>query len=330
MSRERVYALLNEHPGEFLSGEAVSAQLGVSRAAVWKAIEALRREGHVIEARTGLGYRLTAPADLLTEEAVRRCFRPGTVCGDLRCLETVDSTNSYLKREALLGAPDRTVAAASAQTAGRGRVGRTFQSPAGRGVYLSVLLRPRVPAEALLSATGMAAVAVSRAVERAAGVRPLIKWTNDLVLNGKKLCGILTELSVEGETGMAESLIIGAGVNVSHQAEDFGPEVAYIATSLAAEGYPVSLAALAAAMIEEFYHLSDALGGDLSGWVDAYRKDCVTLGKQVQLLWTSQQEEAEALDIDSQFGLIVRLPDGSERAVRTGEVSVRGMCGYLA
>ena len=119
MSRERVYALLNEHPGEFLSGEAVSAQLGVSRAAVWKAIEALRREGHVIEARTGLGYRLTAPADLLTEEAVRRCFRPGTVCGDLRCLETVDSTNSYLKREALLGAPDRTVAAASAQTAGR-------------------------------------------------------------------------------------------------------------------------------------------------------------------------------------------------------------------
>ena len=101
MSRERVYALLNEHPGEFLSGEAVSAQLGVSRAAVWKAIEALRREGHVIEARTGLGYRLTAPADLLTEEAVRRCFRPGTVCGDLRCLETVDSTNSYLKRIAL-------------------------------------------------------------------------------------------------------------------------------------------------------------------------------------------------------------------------------------
>ena len=318
MSRERVYALLNEHPGEFLSGEAVSAQLGVSRAAVWKAIEA----------RTGLGYRLTAPADLLTEEAVRRCFRPGTVCGDLRCLETVDSTNSYLKREALLGAPDRTVAAASAQTAGRGRVGRTFQSPAGRGVYLSVLLRPRVPAEALLSATGMAAVAVSRAVERAAGVRPLIKWTNDLVLNGRKLCGILTELAVEGETGMTQSLVIGAGVNVSHTPEDFGPEVAQMATSLAQEGFAASRAQLAAAMIEELRNLSDALGGDVSPWVEAYRRDCVTLGRPVRLLWSDRQEQGHALDIDDQFGLIVRLPDGSETTIRTGEVSVRGLYGY--
>ena len=312
MSRERVYALLNEHPGEFLSGEAVSAQLGVSRAAVWKAIEALRREGHVIEARTGLGYRLTAPADLLTEEAVRRCFRPGTVCGDLRCLETVDSTNSYLKREALLGAPDRTVAAASAQTAGRGRVGRTFQSPAGRGVYLSVLLRPRVPAEALLSATGMAAVAVSRAVERAAGVRPLIKWTNDLVLNGRKLCGILTEIALEGETGRAESLVIGAGVNVSHT-----------------PGFPVSRAALAAAMAEELFVLADALGGDVTAWVEAYRRQCVNLGKPVRLLWTEGQTEAVAEDIDEQFGLTVRLPDGSRQTVRTGEVSVRGLYGYV-
>lgn len=328
MSRERVYALLNEHPGEFLSGEAVSAQLGVSRAAVWKAIEALRREGHVIEARTGLGYRLTAPADLLTEEAVRRCFRPGTVCGDLRCLETVDSTNSYLKREALLGAPDRTVAAASAQTAGRGRVGRTFQSPAGRGVYLSVLLRPRVPAEALLSATGMAAVAVSRAVERAAGVRPLIKWTNDLVLNGRKLCGILTEIALEGETGRAESLVIGAGVNVSQMPEDFSPEVSAMATSLAQEGYPVSRPALAAAMIEAFCRLGDSLGGDIASWAAAYRRDCVTLGKDVRLLWTDGQKRARALDIDDQFGLVVRLEDGTETTVRTGEVSVRGLYGY--
>ena len=329
MSRERVYALLNEHPGEFLSGEAVSAQLGVSRAAVWKAIEALRREGHVIEARTGLGYRLTAPADLLTEEAVRRCFRPGTVCGDLRCLETVDSTNSYLKREALLGAPDRTVAAASAQTAGRGRAGRTFQSPAGRGVYLSVLLRPRVPAEALLSATGMAAVAVSRAVERTAGVRPLIKWTNDLVLNGRKLCGILTEIALEGETGRAESLVIGAGVNVSHTPEDFGPEVSRMATSLVQEGFPVSRAALAAAMAEELFVLADALGGDVTAWVEAYRRQCVNLGKPVRLLWTEGQTEAVAEDIDEQFGLTVRLPDGSRQTVRTGEVSVRGLYGYV-
>ena len=330
MGRERVYQLLQERRGKFFSGQEISKRLGISRAAVWKSIDLLRRDGYVIDARTGLGYRLSAAPDVLVEREIRRFLQPDTVCPDLRCLEEVDSTNSYLKREALQGAPHKTIATANLQTAGRGRRERSFVSPPGKGVYLSILLRPQLPPQSLLGATGMAAVAVCNAVERTAGIRPGIKWTNDLVLNGKKLCGILTELSVEGETGMAESLIIGAGVNVSHQAEDFGPEVAYIATSLAAEGYPVSLAALAAAMIEEFYHLSDALGGDLSGWVDAYRKDCVTLGKQVQLLWTSQQEEAEALDIHSQFGLIVRLPDGSERAVRTGEVSVRGMCGYLA
>ena len=330
MSKEQVYQLLQADPGAYVSGQELSRRLGISRAAVWKAISSLRQDGYVVEARTGLGYRLTSAPDAIVEREIRRCLSPGTHCPELRCLEEVDSTNSYLKREALSGAPHGTVAAANSQSAGRGRMTRSFQSPPGKGVYLSILLRPQLPPEALMGVTGMTAVAVCNAVERTAGIRPGIKWTNDLVLNGKKLCGILTELSVEGETGMAESLIIGAGVNVSQQAEDFGPEVAYIATSLAAEGYPVSLAALAAAMIEEFYHLSDALGGDLSGWVDAYRKDCVTLGKPVQLLWTSQQEEAEALDIDSQFGLIVRLPDGSERAVRTGEVSVRGMCGYLA
>ncbi len=329
MGRERVYQLLQERRGKFFSGQEISKRLGVSRAAVWKSIDRLRRDGYIIDARTGLGYRLSAAPDVLVEREVRHFMRQDTVCPELRCLEEVDSTNSYLKREALQGAPHRTAVTANCQTAGRGRRERGFVSPAGKGVYLSVLLRPHLPPQSLLGATGMAAVAVCNAVERTAGVRPGIKWTNDLVLNGKKLCGILTELSVEGETGMAESLIIGAGVNVSQEPEDFGPEVAEIATSLAQEGYQVSLAALAAAMIEELYELGDALGGDISRWVDAYRRDCVTLGKQVRLMWTNEQEEAAALDVDGQFGLIVQLRDGSRRTVRTGEVSVRGMYGYL-
>lgn len=205
---------------------------------------------------------------------------------------------------------------------------RTFQSPPGRGVYLSVLLRPQLPPGELLGVTGMAAVAICNAVERTTGVRPGIKWTNDLVLNGRKICGILTEMAVEGETGLTQSLVIGAGVNVSHTPEDFGPEVAKMATSLAQEGYRASRAALAAAMIEELYCLSDALGGDVSSWVASYRRDCVNLGKRVQLLWTDNRSEAQALDIDEQFGLMVRLPDGSETTVRTGEVSVRGLYGY--
>ncbi|MDE7245454.1 MAG: biotin--[acetyl-CoA-carboxylase] ligase [Oscillospiraceae bacterium] len=328
MGRERVYQLLQNQNGKFFSGQEISKCLGISRAAVWKSIDRLRKDGYIIEARTGLGYRLSAAPDTLVEREIRHYMRPDTECPDLRCLEEIDSTNSYLKREALLGAPHKTAAAANHQTAGRGRRTRGFVSPPGKGVYLSVLLRPRLTPEALLGVTGMAAVAVCNAVERTAGVRPGIKWTNDLVLNGKKICGILTELSVEAESSTAESLIIGAGVNVSQTAGDFGEELAAMATSLALEGRQVPLSCLAAAMIEEIYALSDALGGDIRPWVDAYRRDCVTLGKQVRLLWTSGQTEAFALDIDSQFGLIVRLPDGSEETVRTGEVSVRGMYGY--
>lgn len=327
MSKERVYQLLRRQPEGFLSGEELSRRLGISRAAVWKAIDSLRRAGYTIEARTGLGYRLTAAPDALVEREVRRCL--SVDCPDLRCLEEIDSTNSYLKREALAGAPHGTAAVADYQSAGRGRMTRTFQSPPGRGVYLSVLLRPQLPPDKLMGVTGMTAVAVCNAVERTAGVRPQIKWTNDLVLNGRKICGILTEMALEGETGQIQSLVIGAGVNVSHTAEDFGPEIAQMATSLAQEGFAVSRPALAAAMIEELYRLSDSLGGDLGPWLEAYRRDCVNLGRPVRLLWTDRQVEAVAEDVDGQFGLVVRLPDGSRQTARTGEVSVRGLYGYV-
>lgn len=307
----------------------MSRRIGISRAAIWKAIDSLRRDGYTIDARTGLGYRLTGSPDTIAEREIRRYLPPTADCPELRCLEEIDSTNSYLKREALAGAPHGTVAVANHQTAGRGRMTRTFQSPPGKGVYLSILLRPQLPPSDLMGVTGMTAVAVSRAVERAAGIRPGIKWTNDLVLNGRKLCGILTELAVESEVQMTQYLVIGAGVNVSHTPEDFGPEVSQMATSLLQEGCTVSRPLLAAAMIEEFNHLGKSLGGSMAPWVDAYRQNCVTLGKPVRLLWTDRQTEALALDIDDQFGLLVRLPDGTETVVRTGEVSVRGLYGYV-
>ena len=329
MSREKVYALLRQHLGEFFSGEELSRQLGITRAAVWKAIDSLRRDGYTIEARKSQGYRLVAAPDALVEREIRRYLPSDVSCPELRCLQEVDSTNSYLKREALKGAPHGTVAVADCQTAGRGRMSRRFQSPPDCGVYLSVLLRPKLPPAELMGATGMAAVAVCDAVEKAAGVRPQIKWTNDLILHNRKLGGILTEMALEGETGQTEFLVIGAGINVRQGADTFPPEVAEIATSLAAEGYEASRPALAAALMEAFYRLREDLGGDISPWVAAYRRDCVTLGKEVRLLWTEGQERARALDVDGQFGLVVRREDGTETTVRTGEVSVRGMYGYV-
>ena len=265
----------------------------------------------------------------LLEGELRPALPAGERGMEIHIFQEIDSTNNEAKRR--LGADCKLPALflAERQSAGRGRQGRQFYSPADAGLYMSLALKRPERAESAVSVTTMAAVAVCNAVEQVSGLRPGIKWTNDLVLSGKKLCGILTEMSVEGETGMAESLVIGAGVNVNQSREDFGPEVAEIATSLTMEGYQVSRPALAAAMIGEFSRLSDSLGGNDAQWVDAYRRDCVTLGKPVKLLWTDHQTEAVALDVDDQFGLVVRFPNGAETTVRTGEVSVRGMYGYV-
>ena len=228
------------------------------------------------------------------------------------------------------GAADGTVVVADCQTAGRGRMNRSFQSPRGKGVFLTVLLRPDLPVERLLPVTAMAGVAVCRAVERLCGVRQGLKWPNDPVLNGKKVCGILTEMSMEAETGRLQYLVAGIGVNVHQTEEDFTPEVAVLATSLSRElGRPVSRPALAAALIEEADRMYWALEtGDLAPYLSAYRQSCVNLGRTVQLLSGGRRETAEALDIDEDFGLVVRLPDGRTRTVRSGEVSVRGLYGY--
>lgn len=332
MSRKTVLALLRAREGAFLSGEELSRQLGLSRTAVWKAVDALRREGYDIEAHTGMGYRLVAAPDALTEAEIRPLLRPLAAVGHtLYCFDEINSTNTYAKQLAMEGGADGTVVVANCQTAGRGRMNRTFQSPKDKGVYLTVLLRPDLPADRLMSVTALAGVAVCRTVEQVCGVRPGLKWPNDPVLGGKKLCGILTELSVEAETGRLQYLVVGIGINALQTAEDFSPEVAAMATSLAMElGRPVSRPALAAALIGELDRLYAALkSGDLTEYLAEYRRDCVNLGKTVQLISPAGRETVTAVGIDRDFGLVVRQADGTEKTIRSGEVSVRGMYGYL-
>jgi birA, biotin-[acetyl-CoA-carboxylase] ligase region len=332
MSRQAMLALLREHAGEFLSGEQVSEQLGLSRTAIWKSVDALRREGYEIEARTGLGYRLLRSPDALTEQEIRGFLGPTALVGrGLHCFDEIDSTNTCAKKLALAGAADGTVVTANCQTAGRGRMERSFQSPRDKGIYLTALLRPPLPPERLLPVTALGAVAVARAVERVCGVRPGIKWTNDLVLNGKKLCGILTEMSLEGESGRLQYLVMGIGLNVLQTADDFSPEVAAVATSLAQEvGRPLSRPQLAAAEIEQLDALYAALlSGGTGAYLEAYRRDCVTLGHEIQVVRADgSREHALALDVDDQFGLVVRRDSGETAVIRSGEASVRGMYGY--
>lgn len=330
MSRRTVLKLLQEQEGQFVSGERISETLGITRAAIWKTIGALRKEGYEIESKTRLGYRLVASPDRLTADNVGARISTKTVGRSITYFDRIDSTNNYAKQAALNGGEDGLVVIANQQLGGRGRNGRSFQSPPDKGLYLTALLKPEASPMDVLPITALAAVAVCNAVERTCGVRPGIKWTNDLVLNGKKLAGILTEMGIEGESGRLQYVVIGIGTNVNHIREDFSGEVAQMATSLRMElERSVSRTALAAALIEELDRIYAALGGDLSAYLAAYRRDCVTLGKQVRILGSGAERLAEAVDIDDAFGLVVRREDGALETIRSGEVSVRGMYGYV-
>ena len=330
MSRENVLSLLREQGDQFVSGEAMSRTLGISRAAVWKAIEALRQEGYVIQSAPNRGYRLENAPDRVREGELAGPLAGCRVGSRLLCLATVDSTNTEAKRQAAAGAPDGLVIVSEEQTDGRGRRGRSFQSPRGKGLYLSALLRPKLEPSQVSDFTAWVAVAVCDGVEAVCGLRPRIKWTNDLVLNGKKLCGILTELGLESESNALDYLITGIGVNVNQAPEDFDPEIRPIATSLAqALGRPVRRAELAAAIVQALDTMYAQFPQNKALYLERYRADCLTPGNPVQLITPASREEAFAVEIDNDFRLVVEYPDGRRAALSSGEVSVRGLYGYV-
>lgn len=245
------------------------------------------------------------------------------------CFDTLPSTNSFLKELSRQGEARDTLCLALSQTRGRGRLGRTFDSQPGMGLYLSLLLHPSIPPEKALPATGLAAVAAARGVESASGLSAGIKWMNDLISHQKKLCGILAELDVSPEGGL-RGLVIGVGINIRQKREDFPRELQSTATSLTLEGHPASLPSLAAAVSKELLRLPALLEkGEYGEYIEEYRRRCVTLEKEVLLVKNGASAPACALDIDDSFGLLVRRPDGTVSIITMGEVSVRGMYGYL-
>ena len=243
--------------------------------------------------------------------------------------DSIDSTNTKAKKLARQGAPHGTVLVAQQQLGGRGRLGRSFHSPAGLGVYLSVILRPQCKPEALMHLTCSAAVSMCDAVQNLCGVRPGIKWINDLVLGGKKLGGILTELSVDSKTGLTAYAIVGIGINCRHKETDFPEELRCIATSLSMAGFSIEPAALSAAMIEALWQMDKTLLSEKSARMAQYRKDCITLGKEITVHQAGGVFPGTALDIDEDGALMVAFPDGSVRPVNSGEVSVRGLYSYI-
>lgn len=328
MLQDEVLALLKGQEGP-RSGEEMSQVLGVSRAAVWKAIRALREQGYTISSAPNRGYRLEDSPDRISAGELAGALKGRTLGRELLCLDEIDSTNSEVKRRAMEGAAEGLVILADRQTGGRGRRGRTFLSPAGKGLYMSVLLRPRTGLRELMWLTAWTGVAVCDGIQRTCGVRPGIKWTNDIILDGRKVCGILTELGME-ETDRPEYVVVGMGINVSQTAEDFGPEVAPVAVSLTqALGTAPRRAALAAAVLAALDERYASFPREKERCLEQYRRDCVTLEKEVRLIRGGEERTAFAEEIDEDFQLVVRLPDGRRETVNAGEVSVRGLLGYM-
>lgn len=245
-------------------------------------------------------------------------------------LDQTDSTNDQLKKLARQGAPHGTVLIADRQTGGHGRMGRSFHSPGGVGIYFSILLRPQCRPGELMHLTCATAVAMCDAVEKAAGFRPGIKWTNDLVCGKRKLGGILTELGLSAN-GTVDYAIIGIGINCCQTETDFPEEIQGIAASLSmVTGRKIDRAAVAAAMMEALFRMEETLLTEKTQILNRYRKDCITIGQEVSLLRIGEEvRHGRAVGMDDEGALLVEFADGHREAVNSGEVSVRGMYGYL-
>lgn len=320
-TKDLVRNLLWQSGGRFLSGSELAKTLSVSRTAVWKAIEQLRREGYSIESVTNRGYRLSQESDVLSEEGIRRYLKTDRL--SIRVAPSISSTNTVLKGLAAEGAPEGLALVAGAQTAGRGRLGRSFYSPTDSGVYLSLLLRPETPAGETTKLTACAAVAVAEAVEALSGKPAGIKWVNDVLLDGKKVCGILTEASLDCESGRMDYVVVGIGINARSPKGGFPEDLRDTAGSVfGEEAVPELRCRLAAAVLDRLWDSCGNLND--SAYYDAYKKRSVVLGKEVNILaFGKDPEPAVVLDIDRDFSLLVRCADGSTRRLSSGEVSIR-------
>ena len=320
--KDAVLRALEQARGERLSGGRLAEQLGVSRAAVHKAIGALRSEGLVIDGVPGEGYRLAPEDDSLTAAGIAALLDTDFIGKDMLVVPSLTSTNSVLK-EQYLGRTHGFVLLAEEQTGGRGRLGRSFASPASTGIYLTILLHPTLPIQHIQFITIAAAVAVAEAISQTAGFDPQIKWVNDVLMEGRKLCGILTEAVIEGETGMVSSLVVGIGVNLRPN-PDWPDEVRAVAGALSEFGSVPRRAELAAAILSRFERAYTMLEqGERDSLLKRYRSRLCCLGKEITVISPAATYEALCTGLDENGHLLVRDESGQEHTLSSGEISIR-------
>lgn len=308
---------------DYISGQRLCEKYGVSRSAVWKAINSLRKKGYKINSATNRGYRLEFSADIISVNEVKGYLHTQLIGKDIYVLESVDSTNDYLKALGANGAKNGVCVFAREQTAGKGRLGRQWSSNKDLGVWMSVLMRPNITPAEVCAITPMAGYAVCKALREVCDINCNIKWPNDIVIGNKKICGILTEMSAE--TDKVNYVVTGIGINTDNEA--FPPEIAEKATSILLETNKMFEKSLIAARVLD--NLEDIIRKTefefTKDFLKAYKEMCISLNREVGFSRKGQLYKGTAIDISEKGGLIVKTLDDEIYEVTTGEVTVSGI-----
>jgi BirA family biotin operon repressor/biotin-[acetyl-CoA-carboxylase] ligase len=314
-----ILSFLIKKKDSFTSGQVMADSLGITRAAIWKAIENLRADGYDIESVKAKGYRLKGVPDIIGEREILPGLKTAILGRKIICLSEVNSTNTYASKLAVDGEPEGTVVVAEHQTAGRGRLGRKWVSPAGVNIYASIILRPKVPPRDAPLLTFVAAVALAHTVRGLYKLDAGIKWPNDLLINGRKAAGILTEMSAEPE--LVRHIILGVGMDVNMPRDAFPEEIKDLSTSVMLEvGKRLNRAELLRRFLEELeksYLMM--VDGKREEILDEWRSLSITLGRRVKVTSLSGEKVGFARDIDQEGGLILEV-DGRNETVTSGDV----------
>lgn len=325
--KAKILSMLRETDG-YISGQQLCEELKVSRTAVWKVIEQLKAEGYKIEAVRNRGYHLEESPDVMWSAEIESLISTKWAGCNVLYFPEIDSTNTYAKKLGEQGASHGTLVVADRQTAGRGRRGRAWESPSGSSIYMSILLRPDTKPDQAPMLTLVMAQSVAEAIRHVTGEEALIKWPNDIVLNKKKICGMLTEMSTEIQ--WINYVVIGVGINVN--TEEFPQELTGTATSLYLEkGQKVKRSLLIAEIMNRFEHYYElfAEAGNLSAMQENYNKLLVNRDREVRILEPGHEYNGHAVGINETGELQVYTEDGKRKSIYAGEVSVRGIYGYV-
>ncbi len=314
--KQKILRELEASRSDDLSGQVIAQRLGVSRSAVWKAVNTLRREGYPVLSATNRGYRLAEGADVLSAEGIRMELTGRAAAMPVFYYPTIDSTNDEAKRRLAAGQTGDALIVADSQTAGRGRGGHSFYSPR-TGAYMTLILHPEQSLADTVCITLAAAVAVTRTIEALTDRKPQIKWVNDILLDGRKMAGILTEAVTGFEERRVESVIVGIGLNI--RTTDFPAEIRNTAVALEPRGVTRSrlVAGIASRLVELTSDLAER------SFLADYRAHSVVLGRRVHFVQNGRLREAVAVAVDRDGGLVVEDEAGGRQTLRSGEVSVR-------